>query len=304
MDLVTYLAFDGQCETAFKHYERVLGGKILMMMKGSDVPPGVPVPPEGANRIMHARMQIGDRLLMGGDAPSQFFSKPQGFCVSLMVDTPAEAERIFRDLGKGGTVTMPIAETFWAQRFGMLTDKFGTPWMINCEKPLETAEQLGKPFTMSRTFNASRERLWECFTDPALMAQWWGHKGSAVGVSKMDLRPGGIYHYCLRTPDGGNLWGKHIYREIAAPERLVFVQSFSDENAAVIRHPMAPHWPLHIHATYTFTKAGRGKSKLTLAWAPLNPAPEENAAFDAGHSGMTQGWGGTLDQLAAFLAKD
>ena len=75
------------------------------------------------------------RLLMGGDAPRQFVSKPQGFCVSIMVDDSAEAERIFRELGEGGVVRMPIAETFWARRFGMLIDKFGIPWMVNCEKP-------------------------------------------------------------------------------------------------------------------------------------------------------------------------
>lgn len=303
MDLVTYLAFDGQCEVAFKHYEKVLGGKILMMMKGSDVPPGVPAPPEGADRIMHARLQVGDRLLMGGDAPSQFFSKPQGFCVNIMTDTPAEAERIFRDLGKGGTVTMPMAETFWAQRFGMLTDKFGTPWMINCEARAAAAETLGKPFVISRTFDAPRERVWQCFTDAALLKQWWGPKGMDVSFSNMDLQPGGTYLYCLRMPNGDSLWGKQVYREIAAPERLVFVQSFSDENAGVTRHPMAPQWPLQTHATYTFAKTGRGKTKFTLSCAPLNASPEESAAFAAGHDSMTQGWGSTLDKLADFLAQ-
>jgi PhnB protein len=137
-DLVTYLSFDGQCEAAFKHYEKILGGKIQMMMRYADAPAeaGVPQNPETATRIMHARLQVGDRLLMGGDAPPQFVTKPQGFCVSVQVDDPAEAERIFLGLGDGGVVQMPIAETFWARRFGMLIDKFGTPWMVNCEKPM------------------------------------------------------------------------------------------------------------------------------------------------------------------------
>jgi len=136
-DLVTYLSFDGQCEAAFKYYEKVLGGKILMMMRHADAPAGAggPQTPDTANRIMHARLKVGDRLLMGGDAPPQFASKPQGFCVNIMVDNPTEAERIFRELGEGGVVRMPIAETFWARRFGMLIDKFGIPWMVNCEKP-------------------------------------------------------------------------------------------------------------------------------------------------------------------------
>ena len=118
MDLVTYLGFDGQCEAAFKHYEKVLGGKILMMMRMADAPAGMPVPPEAASRIMHARLQVGDRLLMGGDAPTARAVKPQGFCANIMVDDPAEAERIFRDLGEGGTVTLPMSETFWAAKDG------------------------------------------------------------------------------------------------------------------------------------------------------------------------------------------
>jgi len=135
MDFVTYLGFDGTCEEAFKFYEKVLRGKIQMMVRNADAPPGTPVSPGSENRIMHARLEAGGRLLMGGDAPSQKKAKAQGFCVSIMVDEVAEAERIFRELSKGGTVEMPIGETFWARRFGMFTDKFGTPWMINCENP-------------------------------------------------------------------------------------------------------------------------------------------------------------------------
>ena len=136
-DIVPYLSFDGQCEEAFMTYERVLGGKILMMMRHKDAPAdaGVPQTPETANRIMHARLKAGDRYLMGADAPPQYASKPQGFCVCIQVDDPAEAERVFRELGEGGTIRMPIGETFWARRFGMLIDRFGTPWMVNCENP-------------------------------------------------------------------------------------------------------------------------------------------------------------------------
>jgi PhnB protein len=135
---VTYLSFDGNCEEAFKRYEQVFHGKILMMMRHSDAPPGSGVPqnPEVANRIMHARLQAGGRLLMGGDAPKGGPAKPQGFCVSVAVDDPVEAERIFKELSQGGTVNMPIEETFWARRFGMVTDRFGTPWMVNCEKQM------------------------------------------------------------------------------------------------------------------------------------------------------------------------
>jgi PhnB protein len=133
-DLVTYLSFDGQCEAAFKFYEGVLRGKILMMIRLADAPFDVPRTPETENRIMHARLRVGDRYLMGGDAPAQHFSKPQGFCVSFQVDDAPEAERVFSELAQGGKITMPISQTFWANRFGMLIDKFGVPWMVNCEQ--------------------------------------------------------------------------------------------------------------------------------------------------------------------------
>jgi PhnB protein len=156
MDLVTYLGFDGQCEAAFKHYEKVLGGKILMMMRMSDAPPGTPIAPGAEKRIMHARLQVGDRLLMGGDAPSQMFSKPQGFSVSIQIDNTADAERIFRDLAKGGTVKMPIAETFWAARFGMLIDKFGIPWMVNCEAAQNAGKAVAKPLKYAKPAKARK----------------------------------------------------------------------------------------------------------------------------------------------------
>jgi PhnB protein len=133
-DFVPYLAFDGECETAFKFYEKALKGEIIAMLRLADAPSDVPRTPETANRVMHARLKIGDRVLMGGDAPTSPASKPQGFCVSVQVDEPAEAERIFAELCAGGKVMMPLGPTFWAERFGMFTDRFGVPWMVNCEK--------------------------------------------------------------------------------------------------------------------------------------------------------------------------
>ena len=135
-DLATYLSFDGKCEEAFKYYASVLGGEILAMMRYADAPAeaGMRQTPETAGRIMHARLKVGDRVLMGADAPPQFVSKPQGFCVCIQLDDPSEAERVFHGLARDGTTQMPIAQTFWAQRFGMCIDKFGTPWMVNCEK--------------------------------------------------------------------------------------------------------------------------------------------------------------------------
>jgi PhnB protein len=134
MKLTPYLGFNGQCEAAFKFYEQCLGGKIVAMMTYGETPAAGHTSPEYRDRIMHARLVVDDAVLMGGDTPQEQFEAPRGFCVSIQIDDPARAERIFNALADGGQVQMPIGETFWATRFGMLIDRFGTPWMVNCEK--------------------------------------------------------------------------------------------------------------------------------------------------------------------------
>jgi PhnB protein len=134
MQLNPYLFFNGNCEEAFKLYAQVLGGKIEAMMTHEGTPAAEQVPAEWLKKILHARMSLNGQLLMASDAPPARQERPQGYSVSLMVNTPAEAERIFHALAQNGQVRMPIQETFWAARFGMLVDRFGIPWMVNCEK--------------------------------------------------------------------------------------------------------------------------------------------------------------------------
>ncbi len=134
MELTTYLHFNGNCEEAFKFYEKCLGGKILMMMTHAEAPPEMQGSPAWRSKIMHARMSIGNQMLMGSDAPPDRYLKPQGFSVSAGVTGAEEAERVYKALSEGGQVQMPLAETFWAIRFGMFVDKFGVPWMVNAEK--------------------------------------------------------------------------------------------------------------------------------------------------------------------------
>ena len=133
MQLNPYLMFNGNCEAAFKFYEKVLGGTIEAMMPHEGTPAEEHVPAEWRKKIMHARLVVGDEVLMASDAPPEHFQPMKGFSVSLNVDKPAEAERIFQALSEKGSITMPLQQTFWASRFGMLVDQFGTPWMINCE---------------------------------------------------------------------------------------------------------------------------------------------------------------------------
>jgi PhnB protein len=136
MKVNPYLTFDGNCEEAFKFYERALGAKIVAMVTFGQTPMAAQTPAEAHNKIAHARLGVGDQWLMGSDGMPGCYEAMKGFSVTLNVDEPAEAERVFRALAEGGSVRMPIAETFWAKRFGMVTDRFGTPWMINCEKPM------------------------------------------------------------------------------------------------------------------------------------------------------------------------
>lgn len=128
-----YLLFNGDCEAAIKFYEKSLGGKVEAMFTHEGTPMEKMVPAEWRKKIIHARLALGDKVLMASDCPPDRYVKPQGFSVNLDCKTPAEAERVFSALAENGSVQMPLQETFWAARFGMVTDRFGTPWMINCE---------------------------------------------------------------------------------------------------------------------------------------------------------------------------
>ena len=134
MQLNPYLFFNGECEAAFKFYEQCLGGKIDAMMTYAESPEAEQTSPESRDRIMHAQLTVNDMALMGSDAPPDYFEKPQGFSVSLQFDDVVEAERIFQAFAEKGTIKMPLQETFWAARFGVVVDRFGTPWMINCDR--------------------------------------------------------------------------------------------------------------------------------------------------------------------------
>jgi PhnB protein len=131
--ITPYLNFNGQCAEAFRLYEKVLGGKITFLQTHGDSPMGAQTPPEMKNHVMHVSLQVGDDILMGSDAPPEMYAKPQGNFVSIGVKSVAEGERIFKALAENGTVSMPFGATFWSPGFGMLVDRFGTPWMVNAE---------------------------------------------------------------------------------------------------------------------------------------------------------------------------
>lgn len=135
MQMNAYVTFGGQCEAAFKFYAECLHGKIVAMLTFGQTPMAEQVPAGMRNKIAHARLAVGNDVLMASDAPPERYEPAKGFSVTLNIAEPAEAERVFHALAEGGTVQMAIQKTFWAERFGTLTDKFGIPWMINCERP-------------------------------------------------------------------------------------------------------------------------------------------------------------------------
>lgn len=136
MRIIPYLNFDGGCREAMTFYHRVLGGEITDMIAHADFPmEGNDPSPEWQDKILHARLVVGDFELMGSDCPPDSYTPPGNMYVSLHPDTPADAERIYHALEDGAkTIEMPISEVPWAQRFGVLTDRYGIPWMINCDR--------------------------------------------------------------------------------------------------------------------------------------------------------------------------
>lgn len=139
MQLNAYLSFNGNCQDAFQFYAQCFGGKIEAMIPYEGSPAADRVPPDWRSKIMHACLAIGDGVLMGADVPPDSYNLPKGFSINIPVRDVAEAERIFQSLAQDGTVHMPLQQTFWTARFGMLRDRFGTPWMINCEQAAERA---------------------------------------------------------------------------------------------------------------------------------------------------------------------
>jgi PhnB protein len=133
MQMTPYLSFKGQCEAAFKFYEQCLGGQLGMIFRYAGSPMADQVPADWQDKVMHGSLTLGGQLLMGGDVAPDRYEEPRGFSLSLQITSTADAERIFRQLAEDGRVVMPLEQTFWAARFGMVVDRFGIPWLINCE---------------------------------------------------------------------------------------------------------------------------------------------------------------------------
>src|SRR5688500_6019891 len=133
MQMNPHLSFNGQCEEAFKFYERCLGGQLGAIFRYAGSPMADEAPAGWGDKVMHGSVTVGGQVLMGADVAPERYEEPKGFSLSLQIQSTADAERIFHELAEGGAVRMPLEKTFWAARFGMVVDRFGVPWMVNCE---------------------------------------------------------------------------------------------------------------------------------------------------------------------------
>lgn len=165
------------------------------------------------------------------------------------------------------------------------------------------AKQVGDfEFVISRVFDAPQDLVWKAWTEPERLLKWWGPRNFEILSADVDLRIGGIFHYHLRSPDGLEIWGKFVYREISPPEKLVYINSFSDPHGGTTRAPFFDgKWPLEILSTVTLAAEGK-KTRVTVNWLPYSATEIERKTFEDGAGSMQQGWGGTLDNLTDYLA--
>ena len=157
-------------------------------------------------------------------------------------------------------------------------------------------------FVFSRTFDAPREDVWNAFTQPQHLKHWWGTPGTSIEIARHELKPGGLFHYQMKFPDGRVMWARFVFREIVAPERLVWLNGFSDEHGGLTRNPWAPGLPLETLNTVTLAEQD-GKTLLTITAVPFNPTDEETRIFAGGIDGMKMGFGASFKILANYLAR-
>src|SRR5215510_5706587 len=157
-------------------------------------------------------------------------------------------------------------------------------------------------FVISRVFDAPRELVFKAQAESERLEHWWGAKGFTTRVIKLDFRPGGVFHYSMQTSDGHEMWGRFVYREILAPERIVFINSFADKEGNTIQAPFSSTWPLEIINTLTLSEHN-SQTTLTIRSVPFNATKEERETFEIGLDSMRQGLNGSLDRLADYLAR-
>ncbi len=164
-----------------------------------------------------------------------------------------------------------------------------------------TTESKDAVFLISRDFSAPVDRVYSAWTENQRLARWWGPKDFELIACTLDFRRGGVLHYCLRDPQGVEVWGKWVITRILPGRRLEFIQSFCDETGGEpVRHPYDPDWPLEVASEVAFAVAGQG-TRVEVCWVPLNASEAECRAFADGREACRAGWTGTFDRLENYL---
>jgi uncharacterized protein YndB with AHSA1/START domain len=236
---------------------------------------------------MHAVLRIGETTVMVSDGHREGTPKFQGF--SLVVNVPDEprADTLFNALAEGGQVVMPMGKTFWAPRFGMLTDRFGVGWMINVHPPTTVTAfttPSDRELVVVRTVDAPRHAVWDAWTSPRHVPNWMLGPGDwTMPVCEIDLRPGGGWHYVWRQPDGASMEMRGEYREVAAPARLVSTEAWGGD------------WPETLNTLVLTEHEGKTTMTCTVLY------PSKDARERALGTGMKDGWAQSYDRLDAYL---
>jgi len=177
----------------------------------------------------------------------------------------------------------------------------GSEELSGVEAGLPAAPEPGtREFVTTGIFDAPRELVFSAWTEVEHLKKWFGPKGFTIPVAKLNLVPGGTFHYCMRAATGTEMWGKWTFREIVAPERLVLVNIFSNKHGNPIRHPFVENWPLEMLSTATFSEID-GMTLVRIAWIPIHASLTERQAFEDAREGMQEGWSGTFEQLREYL---
>ena len=249
----------------------------------------------------------------GADYPNQStfteIVRNERICYSHMggkEDTPCkDFVWTFEDAGTGKTkITMRILFETAAIRDSMVKDfgilDGGNQTLARLDDYVAATSK--KPFIISRVFKAPRSLVFKVWTQQDHLIKWFGPKGFEMKVGTLDLKPGGRFHYCLKTPQGQEMWGKWYFRDVVQDRRLTFISTFSDAAGGLTRHPFAPEWPRELLTVSTFEDHPEG-TLLTINWTTVNATDAEQKTFDAGHDSMRGGWGGTFSVLEEYLAK-
>lgn len=160
---------------------------------------------------------------------------------------------------------------------------------------------MNQEFTISRIFNAPQDLMFKLWTEVEHLSSWHGPKGFKVTKTTMDARPGGMYHFCFVSPGGDEIWARFIYTEVSPNDRLMWVQSFSNESAEICRFPLVDDWPLEMTTTVTFHPEDENRTRVTVSSTPLNASDTEIQVFVDELPGMNEGWTGSFEKLDDYI---